>query len=278
MAEESKRGEIEKTKTEDAFERDLKNLIAKNESYRSYLDILGPELSSAAETIEKTKLRLLKEADTNPGLHLLLYAVDGSKDNLPSWTNQKMLPWWSNVLHRLAIAQQIIDANVKKENLTFEQVKDMFPREDETTLKHILTALLYSVTIDKNNELEEKYEIIKALTTEPEKYERIKQWGLEKRTYIYKCIAGFINCTMSIQKRNATPKSYIRVAVEGDLYGYFKTGEDLIGLNSYDRLLSERESMKWFAQEVANALMFDFEWDQAIQWSTYVYKTLTYTK
>ena len=77
----------------------------------------------------------------------------------------------------------------------------------------------------------------------------------------------------------ATPDVEIRVAKKGDLYGYFKSGETVLGLENDNAvlLLSARDSMCWFAQEVARVLMFDFEWEQAIQWGSYVYKTLTYT-
>ena len=77
----------------------------------------------------------------------------------------------------------------------------------------------------------------------------------------------------------AKPSVDIRVAKKGDIYGYYKTGETVLGLEGEHAviLLSPRDSLRWFAQEVATIMMFDFEWEQAIQWGSYVYKTLTYT-
>lgn len=247
------------------FKSDLEKLVAYNSPYESHLDFLGPSLVSAADTIEKTRDMLIKEAEQDPSIHLLLYN-----------DQKKTLPWWSNVLHRLAIAQTLIEYDVKRSSIDIELAKDLFPLENEKTLRHVLTAILYSVQQQRNNSSEEKFEILKALTASPEGYERIKRWKLNKKIYIYKCIAGFLNCFMHVYRER--PKEDIRVAVKGDLYGLFKTNEDLIGLNDYDYLLSPRKSMKWFAQEVAHVLLFDFEWEQAVQWASYVYKTLTNIK
>ena len=41
----------------------LKHLIIQNKKYSNHLDFLGPGLVSAAETIQKTKYRILKEAE-----------------------------------------------------------------------------------------------------------------------------------------------------------------------------------------------------------------------
>lgn len=250
------------------FELDLRKL-AKNETFDSHLDFLGPGLISAAETIEKTRIRMLKEAEKDPSLHLLLYATSGSK---------KLLPWWSDVLHRIAIAQFIIEKNLKNKNTSFKYIKDMFPNESEKTLKHILTAIKYTIVQDVDQEQEEKKAIISALMADPDTYERLKLWKVNKREYIYKCIAGFINTNMFISNQ-ARPSVDIRVAKKGDIYGYYKTGETVLGLESEHAviLLSPRDSLRWFAQEVATVMMFDFEWEQAIQWGSYVYKTLTYT-
>tara|TARA_B100001248_G_C27399488_1_gene468844 strand:- start:10574 stop:11365 length:792 start_codon:yes stop_codon:yes gene_type:complete len=250
------------------FELDLKKL-AKDETFESHLDFLGPGLISAAETIQKTRNRMLKEAEKDPSLHLLLYKTSGSK---------KLLPWWSDVLHRIAIAQSIIEMNLKKKNTKLKVVQEMFPNETEKTLKHILTAIKYTIVQNEENEQEEKRAILSALMADPDTYERLKQWKLQKRQYIYKCIAGFLNANMAVSNQ-ATPDVEIRVAKKGDLYGYFKSGETVLGLENDNAviLLSARDSMCWFAQEVARVLMFDFEWEQAIQWGSYVYKTLTYT-
>ena len=58
------------------FELDLKKL-AKDETFESHLNFLGPGLISAAETIQKTRNRMLKEAEKDPSLHLLLYKTSG---------------------------------------------------------------------------------------------------------------------------------------------------------------------------------------------------------
>jgi hypothetical protein len=247
------------------FQDDLKKLI-KNKKFTSHLNFLGPGLTSAAETIEKTKNRILKEAESDPSLHLLLYKNFGT---------QKILPWWSEVLHRIAISQIIIEKNVKEKNLTFENVQDLFPNEKDKTLKHILTAIQYNVVNEEENKQEEKRKIIQELLADPETYERFDQWNMEKREYVYKCIAGFINGNLQVGNR-MKPDIVILVAKKEEQFGYYKSGL-LIGLDDYDTLMTPRDSMIWFAQEVANVLMFDFEWEQAMKWASYVYKTLTYT-
>lgn len=250
------------------FELDLRKL-SNDEEFSSHLDFLGPGLISASESIQKTRNRMLKEAEKDPSLHLLLYQTSGTK---------KLLPWWSDVLHRIAIAQSIIEMNLKKKNINFAYIQEMFPNESEKILKHILTAIKYTIVHDENVEQEEKKAILSALMADPERYERLKLWKLHKRQYIYKCIAGFLNANMAISNQ-AKPSVEIRVAEKNGLYGYYKTGETVLGLEDVHAviLLSARDSMRWFAQEVAHVLMFDFEWEQAIQWASYVYKTLTYT-
>lgn len=248
------------------FELDLQKLIKKTND-ETHLDFLGPGLLSAAETIQKTRNRMLKEAEKDVSLHLLLYTTAN---------NKKLLPWWSDVLHRIAIAQHLIEYSVKKNNITLKYAKNVFPNESEQTLKHILTAVFYNVKRKSKIEQEEKSKIVHSLLAQPETYERLNTWNLNKKIYIYKCIAGFLNAFMHTTN-NVTTDIKILVAVnDEEQYGYFKTGEPLIGMVNYDKLLSTRESMNWFAQEVAHVFMFDFEWEQAIQWASYVYKTLTY--
>lgn len=245
-----------------SFEEDLKRLVSNNSRYTSHLDFLGPSLVSASDTIKKTKKALLKEAESDPSIKLLLYTDE-----------KKTLPWWANVLHRLAIAQEFIEQEVKHDMLTLEYAKNMFPLESEKTLRHILTAIYYTVQRNIDESSEEKYEIVKVLTSNPEQYQRIKDWDLSRRDYIFKCMAGFLNCYAFVYREN--PKEDIRVAVLEDKFGYFKTNDKLLGMQTYSHLLSPRRSMNWFAQEVANVLMYSFEWEQAIKWAQFVYKTLT---
>lgn len=248
-----------------SFEADLKELVSDTGKYTSHLDFLGPSIVSAAETIEKTKRALLKEARSDPSIRLLLYTDE-----------EQILPWWSNVLHRLAIAQHFIGQEIKGKEITLQYAKSSFPLESESTLRQILTAIYYSVPRVRGQSSEEKYEILKGITFNPERYERINTWNISKREYIYKCMAGFLNCYTFVYREK--PSEDIRVAQLGKSYGYFKTNDDLIGIVAYEHLLSPRRSMKWFAEEVAHVLMYDFEWEQAIQWARYVYKTLTLGK
>ena len=233
---------------------------------KSFSNGMGNGLAAAAASLHKTRELLLKEAADDPALHLMLYTnVQGD--------DRKLLPWWSEALRRMAIAQQVIRIGVQNNEIpSLTELQEKYPMESEKTLQHVLNAV-------ENHEM---VNIMEQLTADPDQYRRLALWGKEKAEYLKICIDGFLSCYAKEYKPmyTQTVEGETRIVenlTDGTIGVKIDDEEVGVNLKSSDTFkhYSNRESMVWFSREVTNLLMFDFDWNSAIEWSKFVYKSLT---
>jgi hypothetical protein len=251
---------------------------------------LAQGITAASETIAKTKMRLLQEASNNPSLHLMLYRTDSN--------GRKILRKWSELLFRLSIAQRVIEISLSGKTVSIEYLRELYPKISETTLKHVLRAVMLTT----NDQVIKNIDIIKQLTIDPERYERLVLWGVRKQTYIEMMCKGFLNCHLTLSSHafrlKNTKRTYVVVDKLGQ-YGIYTETDKEFGKRTSTvkyvdyhnpppfhkhpmkyimdqlRILGPRESMLWFINEIMDTLMFDFEWDEVSRYAQFVYNTLT---
>lgn len=242
------------------FTRDLEEALTEGESSvplvmdkspSQLVDII-PQLNTVKANIESTKQSLLREVVADASLHLLLYA---SKD--PTL----LVPWWSTTLFRIDMAQTIIQRSHGDPDKYETIGKELYT--DSPSLEHVLNAL-------KNAD-----NIIEELSKDPEVYKRAEAWfdenGEEK--YINLCMQCFCAFYYAERKQGKVQGLFLVQNADGS-YGLYDD-EDKYNIKTKHTVLQRRESMVWFAKEVANAYLFQLDWDNAIKWSRLVYNMLT---
>lgn len=256
-------------------------------SFTPNLHDISLGVTAAAETIEKTKMQLLKEAEHNPALKLLLYRTDNR--------GIKILRKWSELLFRLSIAQRIIQMCLAGKTITQDYIETEYPNISTSTLKHILNAVKLSTSA---YEISMK-DILNQLTSTPERYKRLNTWKLTRTSYIEIMIRGFLNCHLVLSSpayRLRKQKKIFVVKDEEDNYGIYTEITSIQGnvinrLEYLDETLTldknknkqimdkltiygPRESMLWFINETMDTLMFDFDWEDCTRYAEFVYNTL----
>ena len=265
---------------------DIKENILKN--FTPNLHDISQGVTAAAETIEKTKIKLLEESENNPALKLLLYRTDIE--------GIKILRKWTEMLFRLSIAQHIIEMCIAGKTISENYIENLYPNIRPNTLKHILNAVKLSTS---SEEIEMK-KILNELTIEPERYERLNKWNLSKTEYINLMIKYFLNCHLVLSSpayRLRKRTKIFLVKDENDNYGiYTETTNKYLKVTSkleylgptlthnrphqikhiMDKLTiyGPRESMIWFINETMETLMFDFDWEECVKYAQFVYNTL----
>ena len=258
-----------------------------NKSFTSNLHDISIGVTAAAESIEKTKVQLLAEAQHNPALKLLLYRTDNN--------GVKILRKWSEMLFRLSIAQHLIQMCLAGKTITEHYIQNIFPEINRRTLKHILNAVKISTS---PYEIDMK-DVLHQLVAEPERYERLNKWETSRAEYIEIMIRGFLNCHLVLSSpayRLRKQKKIFVVEDKENNFGIyteqeFDDGRIINKLNYLNQTLSldtkhnkkvmdklkiygPRESMLWFINETMNTLMFDFDWEDCTRYAVFVYNTL----
>ena len=212
-----------------------------------------PKLNMMKTNIESNKESLLKEVVNDKSLHLLLYA-DIDQDHT-------FIPWWSTILYRIDMAQNIIQGShgddTKYEEIGFELYGS------NPSLNHVLKAL------------RAPYSIIEELSKDAEVYKRAVLWfGKDgSEDYINLCMQCF--CAFFKAERIQGKVRDLQLVRNTDgSYGLIDS-EYRYNIKTKKRVLARRESMVWFAKEVTNAYLFQLDWDNAIKWSRLVYDMLT---
>ena len=263
--------------------------IATQKKYTPNFHSISKGISAAEDNIAKTRARLLREASQDPALKLLLYRT--------TTENKKVLRQWSEMLFRLSMAQFVILKQLSKEKRVTPQMLEVrFPEARPSTIKHVLKAVSYVVTKD----LIESNKILKQLIEEPIRYERLNRWLVTKQNYIDIMLRGFLTCHLTISApayRMENKDRWYVVRNEEGYYGIYKEkadrtnmvtssieylGIDITHLNPKETkaimdqltILSPRESMVWFINELFDCLMADFDWDKTVYFAQFVYKTL----
>lgn len=242
------------------FTRDLEEALTEGESSvplvmdkspSQLVDII-PQLNTVKANIESTKQSLLREVVSDESLHLLLYA---SKD--PTL----LVPWWSTTLFRIDMAQTIIQRSHGDPDKYETIGKELYT--DSPSLEHVLNAL-------KNAD-----NIIEELSKDPEVYKRAEAWFGEngEQQYINLCMQCFCAFYYAERKQGKVQDLFLVQNADGS-YGLYDD-EDKYNIKTKHTVLQRRESMVWFAKEVANAYLFQLDWDNAIKWSRLVYNMLT---
>lgn len=242
------------------FTRDLEEALTEGESSvplvmdkspSQLVDII-PQLNTVKANIESTKQSLLREVVADESLHLLLYA---SRD--PTL----LVPWWSTTLFRIDMAQTIIQRSHGDPDKYETIGKELYT--DSPSLEHVLNAL-------KNAD-----NIIEELSKDPEVYKRAEAWFDEngEQKYINLCMQCFCAFYYAERKQGKVQGLFLVQNADGS-YGLYDD-EDKYNIKTKHTVLQRRESMVWFAKEVANAYLFQLDWDNAIKWSRLVYNMLT---
>lgn len=242
------------------FTRDLEEALTEGESSvplvmdkspSQLVDII-PQLNTVKANIESTKQSLLREVVADESLQLLLYA---SKD--PTL----LVPWWSTTLFRIDMAQTIIQRSHGDPDKYETIGKELYT--DSPSLEHVLNAL-------KNAD-----NIIEELSKDPEVYKRAEAWFGEngEQKYINLCMQCFCAFYYAERKQGKVQDLFLVQNADGS-YGLYDD-EDKYNIKTKHTVLQRRESMVWFAKEVANAYLFQLDWDNAIKWSRLVYNMLT---
>ena len=262
---------------------------AVQERYTPNFHSISRGISAAEDNISKTRARLLKEAQSDPALKLLLYRT--------TTENKKVLRQWSEMLFRLSMAQFVILKQLSKEKrVTPEMLEVQFPEARPSTIRHVLRAVSYVVS----EALSESNKVLKQLIEEPIRYERLNRWLVTKNSYIDIMLRGFLTCHLTICAPAYRQENKDRWYVVHDANGYYgiykekadRTGlvtstleyldADISDLNPVQTkaimdqhtILSPRESIVWFINELFDCLMADFDWDKTVYFAQFVYKTL----
>ena len=280
------------------FEQALKDITKTNqgsgtrairERYTPNFHSISRGISAAEDNIAKTRARLLREAASDPALKLLLYRT--------TTENKKVLRQWSEMLFRLSMAQYVILKQLSKEKrVTPDMLEVQFPEARPSTIRHVLKAVSYGISKD----LSESNKVLKQLIEEPVRYERLNRWLVTKQNYIDIMLRGFLTCHLTISApayRMENKDRWYVVRNEEGQYGIYKEKADrtnqitssveYLGLDITDlkpkqtkaimdqlTILSPRESMVWFINELFDCLMADFDWDKTVYFAQFVYKTL----
>jgi hypothetical protein len=280
------------------FEKALRDITKTNqgngstedqERYTPNFHSISRGISAAEDNISKTRARLLKEAQADPALKLLLYRT--------TTENKKVLRQWSEMLFRLSMAQFVILKQLSKEKrVTPEMLEVQFPEARLSSIRHVLKAVSFVVS----DALTESNKILKQLIEEPIRYERLNRWLVTKNHYIDIMLRGFLTCHLTISApayRQENKDRWYAVHNKEGSYGIYKEKADRTGLVTstleyldtdlsdlnptqikaiMDELtiLSPRESMVWFINELFDCLMADFDWDKTVYFAQFVYKTL----
>lgn len=280
------------------FENALRDIAKTNQGdgnitiqkkYTPNFHSISKGISAAEDNIAKTRSRLLREASQDPALKLLLYRT--------TTENKKVLRQWSEMLFRLSMAQFVILKQLSKEKrVTPQMLEAQFPEARPSTIKHVLKAVAYVVSKD----LIESNKILKQLIEEPIRYERLNRWLVTKQNYIDIMLRGFLTCHLTISapayRQENKDRWYVVMDKQGH-YGIYKEKADRtnavmssiehLGIDIRDlkpnqtksimdelTILSPRESMVWFINELFDCLMTDFDWDKTVYFAQFVYKTL----
>ena len=280
------------------FEQALKDIAKTNqgsgsrstrERYTPNFHSISRGISAAEDNITKTRARLLREAQSDPALKLLLYRT--------TTENKKVLRQWSEMLFRLSMAQYVILKQLSKEKrITPEMLEIQFPEARPSSIKHVLKAVSYSISPN----LSESNKVLKQLIEEPIRYERLNRWLVTKQHYIDIMLRGFLTCHLTISapayRMENKDRWYVVRNKEG-YYGIYKEKADrtnqvtssveYLDIDISDltpsqtktimdqlTILSPRESMVWFINELFDCLMADFDWDKTVYFAQFVYKTL----
>ena len=280
------------------FEQALKDIAKTNqgsgsrstrERYTPNFHSISRGISAAEDNITKTRARLLREAQSDPALKLLLYRT--------TTENKKVLRQWSEMLFRLSMAQYVILKQLSKEKrITPEMLETQFPEARPSSIKHVLKAVSYSISPN----LSESNKVLKQLIEEPIRYERLNRWLVTKQHYIDIMLRGFLTCHLTISapayRMENKDRWYVVQNKEG-YYGIYKEKADrtnqvtssveYLDIDISDltpsqtktimdqlTILSPRESMVWFINELFDCLMADFDWDKTVYFAQFVYKTL----
>ena len=250
---------------------DKRSTIPLDDSSTSQLVEIIPHLAEARNTIESTRDSLLKAAENDPSLHLLLYTTNDE--------SRAFLPWWSQVLHRIDIAQHLL--RIKASGTLNVEGYELYPNE-----RNAVDSVVRAISGKSKNA------ILTELTKDPESYERVLLWMSEgeermgegvyekkEKDYIMKCAEGFAICFGRINGYRAGD-DFMNIVWSDNAFGMIeKRGNETIKMPAdvEGKKLSDRQSMNWFAKEVGNVYMFRFQWENAIGWAKFVYKILTHT-
>lgn len=245
-------------------------------------------ITAAEESISKTRARLLREAEHDPALKLLLYRT--------TTESKKVLRQWSEMLFRLSMAQFVILNQLNGKRVNADIVEAQFPEARESTIKHVLKAVSFVVS----ESLFENNKILIQLIEEPIRYERLNSWLVTKQRYIDIMLRGFLTCHLTISapayRMENKERWYVVIDPEGN-HGIYKEKSDRTGgvTTSIEYLdtnieglsqaqiklvmdnlsiLSPRQSMVWFINELFDCLMADFDWDKTVYFAQFIYKTL----
>lgn len=280
------------------FEKALRDITKTNqgggsrserEMYTPNFHSISRGISAAEDNIAKTRARLLREAQADPALKLLLYRT--------TTENKKVLRQWSEMLFRLSMAQYVILKQLSKEKrITPEMLEVQFPEARPSTIRHVLKAVSYSISPD----LSESNKVLRQLIEEPIRYERLNRWLVTKQHYIDIMLRGFLTCHLTISapsyRMENKDRWYVVRNKEGH-YGIYKEKADrtnqvtssveYLDIDIRDlspkqtkaimdqlTILSPRASMVWFINELFDCLMADFDWDKTVYFAQFVYKTL----
>ncbi len=262
---------------------------ASREKYTPNFHSISRGISAAEDNITKTRARLLREAESDPALKLLLYRT--------TTENKKVLRQWSEMLFRLSMAQYVILKQLSKEKrVTPEMLEVQFPEARPSTIRHVLKAVSYGIS----QNLTESNKVLKQLIEEPVRYERLNRWLVTKQHYIDIMLRGFLTCHLTISApayRQENKDRWYVVRDNNEYYGIYKekadrTNQVTSSLEYLDvdirdltpkqtkaimdqlTILSPRESMVWFINELFDCLMADFDWDKTVYFAQFVYKTL----
>ena len=223
-----------------------------------------PKLNMIKTNIESNKEALLKEVTNDRSLHLLLYA-DIDKDNT-------FIPWWSTILYRINMAQNIIQKSHGDKNKYNDIGLELY--EGDPSIVHVLAAL------------QNPSYIVEELGKDTGVYKRAKDWftnndridplftdttSVEQR-YIDLCVQCFFAFFKAERIQGKVRDLQLVLNTDGS-YGLIDN-EYIYNINTEKRVLKRRESMVWFAKEVTNAYLFKLDWDNAIKWSRTVYNML----
>ena len=224
-----------------------------------------PKLNMVKTDIESNKQSLLKEVANDKSLHLLLYADINQNDTF--------IPWWSTILYRINMAQNIIQKSHGDKNKYNDIGLELY--EGDPSLVYVLAAL------------QNPFYIIEELSKDTEVYKRAHEWftnndridpslnnaSSKEQRYIDLCMQCF--CAFFKAERVQGKVRDLQLVLNTDgSYGLIDS-EYRYNIKTKKRVIQRRESMVWFAKEVTNAYLFQLDWDNAIKWSRMVYNMLT---
>lgn len=244
---------------------DEETLLVSLQDSSSQLFNIIPKLNMMKTNIESNKESLLKEVVNDKSLHLLLY-VDMDQDHT-------FIPWWSTILYRINMAQNIIQKSHGDKNKYNDIGLELY--KGDPSIDHVLAAL------------QNPSYIVEELSKDTGVYKRAQDWftnndniapslnatSSKEQRYIDLCMQCFCAFFKAERVQGKVRDLQLMLNTDGSYglidsqYGY--------NIKTKKRVLARRESMVWFAKEVTNAYLFQLDWDNAIKWSRLVYNMLT---